>query len=409
MHAPLRLRALPLVCVLVLATGCTTNELGRLSASETGNLSLGDVPRARFDAEQSAACGAAASSDAITRAPYLQQVTPTSALVLFAADSDDYQVRVRRAGGDAVAHRARLDRVARPVAGRQYQAAVDGLEADTLYCYRVVAGDRPVAGPFGFRTAPADPSATVRFAALSDLGTRTGDQFAVREALEDVPLDFVLIGGDIAYSDGTRREFEDNFFSVYAELLARVPFYVTSGNHDLRTEDGAPLREFFALPDNGGAAGLERWYSFDYGPVHVVMLDAEKVGAAQIRWLDNDLARADRPWTVAVVHRPPYSSGWHGSNPEVRDGFVPVFRRHGVDLVLSGDDHNYERTTPQDGVTYVVTGGGGRGTRPVTSSDFTAFSLQVSHFVHLVANDRRLELRAVDATGRVFDTVLLRR
>jgi hypothetical protein len=93
----------------------------------------------------------------------------------------------------------------------------------------------------------------------------------------------------------------------------------------------------------------------------------------------------------------------------VRDSFVPLFERHGVQLVLAGHDHDYERTQPIQGVTYIVTGGGGRYTRPVGASDFTAFSREVMHFVHGTLHGDSLVLDAIDATGQTFDSVTLTR
>ena len=88
---------------------------------------------------------------------------------------------------------------------------------------------------------------------------------------------------------------------------------------------------------------------------------------------------------------------------EIRD----IFEKHGVQLTLWGHDHNYERTNTIGGVTYVVTGGGGTGTRNVGSSSFTAFSAEVSHFVYLETVGDELRLWAIDATGQTFDTAII--
>lgn len=222
-----------------------------------------------------------------------------------------------------------------------------------------------------------------------------------------VPHDFVLITGDVAYPEGRPGDLEANMFAVYGPMMASTPYFPATGNHDYRTDRGEPLREAFALFDNGGPHAHERWYSFDWGPMHVVVLDTEAHDRDQTRWLKADLAATTQPWTVAVTHRPPYSSGHHGSARCTRRRFSPIFAERHVDLVLSGHDHDYERTRPIDGVTYVVTGGGGVGTRAVDRSSFTAWSAQVAHFVHVTADPTRLTLAAVDATGAVFDSVEL--
>ena len=124
-------------------------------------------------------------------------------------------------------------------------------------------------------------------------------------------------------------------------------------------------------------------------------------------WLDEDLSTTDRPWKIVYMHRPPYSSGEHGSDAGLRAKLAPILEKHGVQLVLSGHDHDYERMVPQNGVQYIVTGGGGRGTRTVGSSSFTAFSEAVIHFVIVEVKLEELIVHAIDATGVEFDSVVV--
>jgi hypothetical protein len=92
---------------------------------------------------------------------------------------------------------------------------------------------------------------------------------------------------------------------------------------------------------------------------------------------------------------------------EFRDTFGPILEKYKVDLVLSGHDHDYERIAPQNGVHYVVTGGGGRGTRAVGSSSFTDFAEQVLNFVYVEVEGDRLLLHAIDGEGTEFDQLLI--
>jgi hypothetical protein len=223
--------------------------------------------------------------------------------------------------------------------------------------------------------------------------------------MQTVKFDLMLHLGDIAYDDGRLSQFEGQFFDSYAPMLRSFPSFPTSGNHDYRTQSAAPFRQVFMLPENGGTEGRERWYSFDWGDVHFVALDTERMNATQAEWLDRDLAATEQPWKIVYGHKPPYSSGEHGSNGTFREFFGPVIERHGVQLVLSGHDHHYERTKPIRSVTYIVSGGGGHGTRSVGSSDFTAFSEDVLHFVYGELVGRDLVLHAIDGVGREFDSV----
>ena len=190
-----------------------------------------------------------------------------------------------------------------------------------------------------------------------------------------------------------------------APLFRHLPFYPAAGNHEYHTLDAAPFRAVFALP---GPAG-EKWYSYDWGRVHFAALDTEADYATQAAWLDADLAATTRPWKVLYFHKPPYSSGSHGSDRSLRAALAPVLERHGVQLVLAGHDHDYERIAPQGGVQHVVTGGGGVGTRPVGTSSFTELSVDVIHFVHAEVSADQLVLHAIDGTGAEFDSVVVPR
>ncbi len=168
---------------------------------------------------------------------------------------------------------------------------------------------------------------------------------------------------------------------------------------------GAPFRDVFALPGNGA----EQWYSYDWGRIHFVAIDTEADYATQAEWLDRDLAASTLPWKIVYMHRPPYSSGNHGSDMPLRRLLAPIFEKHDVQLVLAGHDHDFERTKPQGGVAYVVTGGGGRGTYNVGSSDFTAFSEEVIHFTYVEVGVEELVLHAVDGIGVEFDSMVVPR
>jgi 3',5'-cyclic AMP phosphodiesterase CpdA len=125
-------------------------------------------------------------------------------------------------------------------------------------------------------------------------------------------------------------------------------------------------------------------------------------GAAQLAWLEERLAASTATWQVAVLHHPLYSSGRHGSDIAAREALEAIFVEHGVDLVLTGHDHNYERTTPQRGITYLVVGGGAKLTS-VGRSEFTAVSAKRLHFVVVDVDGEVLTGQAVDVRGRVFD------
>jgi hypothetical protein len=351
--------------------------------------------------------GAPASGAAIDRLPYLQQVSATSAMVGWTSTTTAPQhvVVTTPDGGAVTTVTSIIESTIVPSSSVQQRwATVSDLEPDTVYCYSLLHGSLAMTARAGFRTAPSpDSDQPVRFVAFGDSGTGSADQRAIRDEIMKVPHDLTIHVGDIAYSYGTIAELETRTFDVYAPLLRYSPVFPVAGDHEHETDEAAPFRAVFALPGN------ERWFSFDWGPIHFAAIDTDEDLALQAAWLDDDLAATDRAWKIVYLHEPPYSSGEHGSHDYVREPFAPIFEAHGVQLVFSGDDHDYERTTPQNGVTYIVTGGGGGGLRPVGESDFTAYAESIFHFVQVEVTGDELTLRAIDRHGDELDSVVIPR
>lgn len=393
-------------------TGCAGNQTGHVAAGAMGDTSH---PAERGSPTQPLveACGAqgALTPDAtprIMRAPYLQQLTTSSVIIGWLSKTgDDERVEVTRPDGSAVTTvPGKADKSVRASGEKQMWSPIAGLEPDTIYCYMLATGTTALSERIGFRTAPAaDTKRPVRFLAFGDSGGGGSDQFALLEQMAKVPFDFIIHTGDLAYDSGTMGEFEDNVFAVYSDLFRHVAFFPAAGNHEYETMHGAPFRDVFNLPGDSG----EKWYSYDYGPIHFAALDTEADYAAQMKWLDRDLAKTRQPWKIIYMHKPPYSSGDHGSDMKLRKGLEPLLAKYGVQLVLAGHDHDYERMKPQKGVQFIVTGGGGKGTRPVGSHGFTAFSIDVIHFVYVEVMEDELILHAIDGTGVEFDSVVVPR
>jgi acid phosphatase type 7 len=401
-------RLIAWLCLAVLAcSGTEPNEEGDIAAEKTGSIMTGLAPRHAADRELVARCGSGAYTKAgsatLTRAPFLQQVSSSSALVVFRSTSSESEaIDVTTVDGSPVMS-AVAGTDAGVKGGSQKVAQLRGLQPSTTYCYAL----RGLTERAGLRTAPAPGSgATVRFAVWGDSGYGGSDQATLFGQIMTVPFDFVLHAGDLAYDAGTRGQFERTVFKVYAPLLRQFAIFPVSGNHEYETEQAAPYLESFVLPENGDH---ERYYSFDWGDVHFVGLDTERIGTPQAEWLDADLMKNRLPWTIVIGHRPPYSSGEHGGDDDFRSYFIPVLEKYQVPLVLSGHEHQYERTHVLNGVTYIVTGGGGRGTRPVGSSSFTAFAEAVIHFLFVEARGNRLVVHAIDGVGREFDQTVIER
>jgi 3',5'-cyclic AMP phosphodiesterase CpdA len=401
-----------LVSAILVLAACETNQSGNLRATKTGDTSHPLAKQSPIE-EVRAACGNGTVLDGravVHREPYLQQVTPHSAMVGWVS-MEGVGERVDAEAFDghvAVTARATSQKGAQREAGEeQMWATLEGLSPRSVYCYQLANNGSALTEPTGFRTAPDRASTEpIRFLAFGDSGGGGADQMALRDRMLEYPFDLIIHTGDLAYDNGTIGQIEDTVFGPYRELFKNLPFFPAAGNHDYETQGGAPFRHVFALPENGES---EKWYSYDWGRVHFAALDTESDYATQAAWLDADLAASNADWKVVYMHRPPYSSGHHGSDTSLRRHLAPVFERHGVQLVLAGHDHHYERMHPQNGVAYVLTGGGGRGTRGADGESFTAFVEEVIHFVVVEIIGDELVVHAIDATGQEFDSMVVPR
>ena len=393
--------------VIAVVAACASNEAGNLGTTRFGDLS-NPAGRGSPIGELRAACGNGArlaDGKVIMRQPYLQQVTSTAAMIGWATTIPiGERVEITRPDGTKVTSAPAVkEAVVARTGEHQMWAKVQGLQPNTIYCYRVANGT-PLSERTGFRTAPSPESTEpIKILAFGDSGGGGSDQYTLLKHMFAFPAQLIIHTGDLAYTSGTINQFEDTVFTVYAELFKNVPFFPAAGNHEYETDQAAPFRAVFALPGN------EKWYSYDWGRIHFSVLDTEQDYATQMKWLDADLAASKAPWKIVYLHKPPYSSGDHGSDTKLRGLLAPVVEKHGVQLVMAGHDHHYERMKPQNGVMYIVTGGGGRGTREVGSDGFTDFSEEVIHFTYLEVFVDKLVLHAIDGMGQEFDSVVIPR
>jgi Flp pilus assembly protein TadD len=182
------------------------------------------------------------------------------------------------------------------------------------------------------------------------------------------------------------------------------------GNH----EKGAQLfLDYFSLPGN------ERWYSFDFGNSHFVVLESDlarlAAGGEQLAWLERDLAASTATWKFVNLHHPLFSASrdYHESARLRRKSLLhPIFERHRVDMVFCGHDHVYERTRPigspgGPAVSYVVAGNGGTPMHWAARREWTVCSARVFGFVTVDIEGTRAHLRALDEGGAVIDELVV--
>ncbi len=308
-------------------------------------------------------------SAALVRGPYLQRGSPRSIVVRWRTDvASGSRVQIGVAPG------AWDDVVVDTTQVTEHVVAVGGLLPSTRYWYAIGSPDSTLLGDSTttFVSAPrAGAPDSTRIWVVGDSGGNWAGSRAVRDAFSRWAAarepDAWLMLGDNAYGAGTDAEYQANLFDLFARELRRWPLWPTRGNHDiLYAGADNDYYDHFTLPTAGEAGGVpsgtEAYYSFDHGPVHFVCLDSEgsdrSPGGAMLQWLQQDLAATTREWIVAFWHHPPYTKGSHDSdNPldsegrmrDMREHVLPLLEAAGVDLVLTGHSHSYERSYLLDG------------------------------------------------------------
>ena len=289
---------------------------------------------------------------ALLRGPYLQAGTPHSVVVRWRTDQPTGSKVIYGRGGNLTQWVESAEQVV------DHEIKLTNLRPDTRYYYGVGSPSRPLVSGFYyfFTTSPIMEKPT-RIWVIGDSGTASADARRVWEAYETFTggrlTDVWLMLGDNAYGSGTDTDYQRAVFDMYPGILRQNVVWPTLGNHD----SSPAYYSLFTLPTRGEAGGVasgtEHYYSFDYGNIHFVCLDssfsARGSNGVMCTWLRADLAANEKEWVIAFWHHPPYSKGSHNSDVEheliqMRENVVPILEEYGVDLVLGGHSHCYERS-----------------------------------------------------------------
>jgi hypothetical protein len=256
----------------------------------------------------------------------------------------------------------------------EHLVSLSRLKPGTKYFYGIGNSDKLLFDPdssFYFVTAPSSPyEETVRIWVIGDFGTGDSIPRSVKDAYlrykGNQHTDVWLMLGDIAYMYGSDEQYQTALFdNMYDEVLRNTVVWPTPGNHDMGSADSqtqsGPYYDIFSLPVKGEAGGIpsgtEAYYAFDYGNIHFISMDTEDnsldIKGDMVTWLENDLKANTSKWTIVFFHHPPYTRGTYNSDRKlesggrmtlVRENILPILDKYGVDLVLSGHSHVFERS-----------------------------------------------------------------
>ncbi len=330
----------------------------------------------------------------VTRGPYVQLATADGATVVWRTQHDlrpkvviksadgalvkvveADQIKVRRTKGEGGGDQELVPLDSAPEGTRQYEAGVAGLQPATAYTYTLWDGGEPLgesATEQGFTTHPVVGSPRgFTFWAIGDTGVSSASQRAVFQSLmdwekENKPVDFGVHLGDMAYNFGSDSEFQYTYFEVYKDRLKSLMMWPAMGNHEGVKSKGTtgvgPYFDAYICPSKGEAGGLasgtEAYYSWDYGRTHFICLNSHDAPrqpqGPMATWLKADLERTKADWIIAYFHHPAYTKGSHDSDKEkdlmeMRQFIMPILESGGVDLVMCGHSHIYERSMLMDG------------------------------------------------------------
>ena len=294
-----------------------------------------------------------------------------------------------------------------------YKYTITGLNPGTQYDYRVIVGSQYSAATF--YTAPSTSATTLKFVSYGD--TRSNPTLHDGIAAQIIALyqsdpgyqTLIPLTGDLVSSGDTDAYWTSQFFSpTYKHIrteLANVAVEPIMGNHE---DSGSLFKRYFPEPFVAG-----RYYSFDYGPAHFIMIDqytSYTVGSTQYNWIKSDLAGTTKKWKIAVFHEPGWSAnGGHPDNTTVQTVLQPLFQQYNVALVLNGHNHYYARAMVNGIAELTVGSGGAPGYTPLSGQPDVVYTYKGLGYAKISISGSTLTGWFIDNSNKVRDTFTITR
>ncbi len=248
-----------------------------------------------------------------------------------------------------------------------------GLTPGTVYHYQAIQLTS-TSNDYYFITAPLSGS-SFRFAWEADMRTNVTPHDQISALIKTANPVFLLQGGDVC-SSSSYSVFKSEFFrSNELNNISYIPFFWTPGNHETWA---ANTKAFSKAPLSN--SGTEDYYSFEYGDLHILVLNTQlpyTVGSAQYNYALADLSTTTQRWKIVIAHIPGYTAGGSGAHTPDANMItmaVNIFVPNGVDLVLNGHNHFYQRSQVS-GLNHVVIGSAGAPLYTTSTASYTVKSV----------------------------------
>lgn len=344
----------------------------------------------------------------LTRGPFIQMPNPDEVTVVWGTDAPTDSVV--EYGSDKS---CKEGRVSSPTLVREHTVNIPHLTPGNNYFYRVRSGGATLSEGDFFKTK-RNESQPFRFAVIGDWGSGNDAMRNVAQQVNAADVDFIITVGDNIYDSGQPGLY-DRYLAAYAPTMRRAPMFPALGDHDIQSANGKWMLTYFRLPQNGPRDMKGRNYSFDYGNAHFMALDStafelEPINRESIntikRWAFRDLAETAKLWRFAFMHNPPITSeSVHHEAYNTRTMLLPIFEGAGMQMLFAGHNHFYERLGPVNGISHIITGGGGRVLYQATKrrADSVVLADKVHSFTLVEVKGRELTLRQIDENGKQLD------
>lgn len=336
------------------------------------------------------------------KGPYIMYTTSTSTIIMWETERTEPSVV------DFGKNQISLKRITAE-SNTIHEVKIAGLEPDTLYYYRVDDGAN-MTDFFTFKTSPVK-NRPFRFAAYSDSQNYPERHSKLIPLIARLGPSFILHAGDAVEKGSDKDRWQKEVFDVIRPLSFFIPYYFAMGNHEANSEY---YYKYLSYPYPPDEPQHESYYWFKYGPVFVIVIDSEKYifgkEDPQHKWIVNTLKMPEAVWAgirIALFHESAYTEGWghcdYDGNLQIRGSLIPALKSGGINLILNGHTHGYERGVIEGMYNLIIGGGGGDLDQKCNEFPFIEKTNYVHHFIYGDVLCDKLKITAVDIDGNEFD------